>query len=138
MQVFRFEAKSGGISVRHLLTGVLAAFIITALAFVLFSLLIAYSAFPESAIKTVAFSVVVLSLFAAGFLVARKARSRGLVCGLLTGALYMAIFYLLTSLSFGSFGVNFKSFIMLFLSLVSSGAGGIVGINTVKKGNKYI
>lgn len=112
-----------------IIRGVIQAYFITLLIFLVFAILITYTNFPESAIPTVVILTTILSIVIAGAKVAKKAKSKGWLNGAVTGITYMIILYIISSLVFTGFVFDKYVLYMMFLGLFAGALGGIIGIN---------
>ena len=129
-----FDSNSaGGFSIVPLLKGAIIAFVITLIVFTIFSLLVAYAGFPESAINVISILTALLSVFLSGLNVSKKAKSAGWLTGCLTAAVYMLIFYVVTGLVFCDFSVKLYTLVMFLICILAGGVGGMIGINMKKK-----
>ena len=120
------------ISFKNYIKAALAAYIITAVVFILSAVLITYGKANEDTIKILSFVSTFISAAAAGYITASGMEKRGILWGALGGLIYaailMAIFYI-----FGK-NTDFTSgkVLCLVFSLVGGALGGIFGINTKK------
>lgn len=113
--------------------GVLIAAIVTILAFAVFACLLAYTGLPESAIPVIALVTEGAGAFISGFCAAKSAKSRGFMMGLIAGALYMGLIWLISVLSGSGFHPGSHLLTMSGVSLGFGGLGGIFGVNMTPK-----
>ncbi|WHH59030.1 TIGR04086 family membrane protein [Petroclostridium sp. X23] len=121
--------SENNVNIGTVLRGIILAYIITLIIFLIFAVLITYSNFPESAIPTVVVATTVLSIMIAGANVARKARNRGWFNGAISGATYMIVLYFISCLALTGFVFDKYVIYMLILGLFTGAFGGIIGIN---------
>ncbi|WP_164491663.1 TIGR04086 family membrane protein [Staphylospora marina] len=93
------------------------------------ALLLRYSSLDSSSLPTIAYSVNALSLFAAGFAAARKARSRGWIHGGTQGLIYAATILLISFLAFDA-RPTLHPFVLIASSFGTGALGGMLGVNT--------
>ncbi|MGE4283977.1 MAG: TIGR04086 family membrane protein [Clostridia bacterium] len=121
--------SENNVSVGTVLKGIILAYMITLVVFLIFAILITYSDFSENAIPTVVVVTTVLSIIFAGARVARKAKSKGWLNGAISGITYMVILYFISCLALTGFVFDKYVIYMLILGLFSGAFGGIIGIN---------
>lgn len=116
--------------------GILAAYIITIPAFMLFALLLANTDFPQKLISPAVVVTTIISVLTAGSVSTRGLKNRGWLNGSIVGFIYMLILYILSSLMFKNFAIDKYVITMTVIGVLTGAIGGIVGIN-IKKGSKY-
>ena len=119
-----------------LLKGLLASYIVTIPAFLLFALILANLDFPQRLITPVVVVITVISVLTAGAVSTRGVRSKGWLNGSIVGLVYMLILYLFSSIVYKNFAVDRNVLTMTIIGVLSGAIGGIVSINT-KKSPKY-
>lgn len=129
-------ASDNKISIGAIVKGVILAYFITLIVFLVFAILITYTNFPESAIPTVVIVTTILSIVIAGTSVAKKVKSKGWLNGAITGIAYMVILYIISSLALTGFVFDKYVVYMMFLGLCIGAFGGIIGINLKGKGTR--
>lgn len=119
-----------------LLKGLLASYIVTIPAFLLFALILANLDFPQRLITPVVVVITVISVLTAGAVSTRGVRSKGWLNGSIVGLVYMLILYLFSSIVYKNFALDRNVLTMAVIGVLSGAIGGIVSINT-KKSPKY-
>jgi putative membrane protein (TIGR04086 family) len=119
-----------------LLKGLIASYIITIPAFLLFALILSNVDFPQRLVTPVVVIITVISVLTAGAVSTRGVRSRGWLNGSIVGLVYMLILYLFSSIVYKNFAVDRNVLTMTIIGVLSGAIGGIVSINT-KKSPKY-
>ena len=119
-----------------LLKGLLASYIVTIPAFLLFALILSNVDFPQRLVTPVVVIITVISVLTAGAVSTRGVRSRGWLNGSIVGLVYMLILYLFSSIVYKNFAVDRNVLTMTIIGVLSGAIGGIVSINT-KKSPKY-
>lgn len=119
-----------------LLKGLLASYIVTIPAFLLFGLILANLDFPQRLITPVVVVITVISVLTAGAVSTRGVRSKGWLNGSIVGLVYMVILYLFSSIVYKNFALDRNVLTMAVIGVLSGAIGGIVSINT-KKSPKY-
>ena len=117
------------------LKGILAAYIITIPAFMLFALILANTDFPQKLISPAVVVTTIISVLTAGSVSTKGLKSRGWLNGSIVGIIYMLILYIFSSLLFKNFTIDKYVITMTVIGVLTGAIGGILGIN-VKKG-KY-
>ncbi|NLY44307.1 MAG: TIGR04086 family membrane protein [Clostridiaceae bacterium] len=127
-------ASDNKVSIGAIAKGVILAYFVTLIVFLVFAILITYTNFPESAIPTVVIVTTILSIIIGGIRVAKKVKSKGWLNGAITGFAYMLILYIISSLAITGFVFDKYVVYMMFLGLFTGAFGGIIGINLKGKG----
>lgn len=118
------------------LKGILAAYIITIPAFMLFALILANTEFPQKLITPAVVITTVISVLTAGSVSTRGLKNKGWLNGSIVGFVYMLILYLLSSLIYRNFAIDNYVVTMTVIGILTGAIGGIIGIN-IKKSTKY-
>ncbi len=90
---------------------------------------IAYGPVTEAAASTCILLSTVLCIFLAGFLTARRRRSKGFLMGSLAGVLYVAMAYIVSVFAFGNLTPGTGLLKLFGLGMGIGALGGITGIN---------
>lgn len=112
-----------------LLRGLAAAFAITCIIFIGFGILLTYTALSEEVLPTVSLGCTALSAAAAGFDFGNCMGQKGLLWGILAGALYTLFLVLLTGLAGGTMQPTLSALMTLIVAMAGGGIGGILGVN---------
>ena len=118
------------------LKGILAAYIITIPAFMLFALILSNTDFPQKLISPAVVVTTIISVLTAGSVSTRGIKNRGWLNGSFVGLIYMLILYIFSSLIFKNFSVDKYVITMTVIGILTGAIGGIVGIN-IKKDSRY-
>lgn len=122
-----------------ILKGLLASYIVTIPAFMVFALILANVDFPQRLVTPVVVIITVVSVLTAGAVSTRGVRSKGWLNGSIVGLTYMIILYLFSSVVYGNFAVDRNVLTMTVIGVLSGAIGGIMSINSPKVQNyKYI
>ena len=118
-------AAGEGLSLVAVLKGILAAYIVTVPAFMLFALILSNTEFPQRLITVVTTTAGV--------------KSRGWLNGGMVGFIYMAVLYIFSSLIYNNFAIDKYVITMTVIGILTGAIGGILGINfnSGGKGGKY-
>lgn len=108
---------------------VLAAYAVTAVVFVIYACLLTYTDMTEKYMQTVITLTVAASVVTGGFLSGRAVKKRGIVWGMLSGAVYAAIMIIFGCCAVPDFAFGTKTVLIVLVSVCGGGLGGIVGIN---------
>ena len=118
--------------IKHMITGVLIAYAITAIAFLAFALLVTYTNMSERSLPTVVAVTTLLSVMVAGFDAAKGAPSRGWLWGMAAGLAYVVIMAIIMVTVLPTFAVDGRTLLTTILGIAGGGLGGILGINLKK------
>jgi putative membrane protein (TIGR04086 family) len=120
-----------------LLKGLLASYIITIPAFMLFALILTNLDFPQKMMTPAVIVITVISVLTAGSLSTKGVRSRGWLNGSLVGLIYMLILYMFSSILCKNFTIDRYVITMTIIGVLTGAIGGIMSVNTkVKKSPK--
>lgn len=109
--------------------GIVISYLVTIPTFIVFSLILTYTDFPEKLISPAVVITTVISIFTAGSSVTRSVKSRGWLNGGVVGLIYMIVLYFFSSLVLGSFGIDRYALTMILIGVLTGAIGGIVGVN---------
>jgi putative membrane protein (TIGR04086 family) len=123
-------------SLTAVLKGILAAYVITIPAFMLFALILANVDFPQKLITPSVVVTTVISVLAAGSVSTKGLKNRGWINGSIVGFIYMLVLYLFSSLIYRNFAIDRYVITMAVIGILTGAIGGIIGIN-LKQGSKY-
>ncbi|MGB3990031.1 MAG: TIGR04086 family membrane protein, partial [Acetivibrionales bacterium] len=115
-----------------ILKGLLASYIVTIPAFMVFALILANVDFPQRLVTPVVVIITVVSVLTAGAVSTRGVRSKGWLNGSIVGLTYMIILYLFSSVVYGNFAVDRNVLTMTVIGVLSGAIGGIMSINSPK------
>ena len=118
--------------IKHMITGVLMAYAITAIAFLAYALLVTYTNMSERNLPTVVAITTLLSVMVAGFDAAKGAPSRGWLWGMGAGLAYVLIMAIIMVTVLPAFAVDGRTLLTVVLGVAGGGLGGILGINLKK------
>ena len=118
------------------LKGILAAYIITIPAFMLFALILANTDFPQRLISPAVLVTTIISVLTAGSVSTKGLKNRGWLNGSIVGLIYMLILYIFSSLIYKNFVIDKYVITMTVIGVLTGAIGGIIGIN-IKTGSKY-
>ena len=118
------------------LKGIVAAYVITIPAFMLFALILANTDFPQKLISPAVVVTTIISVLTAGSVSTKGLRSRGWLNGSFVGLIYMFVLYMFSSLMFKNFAIDNYVITMTVIGVLTGAIGGIIGIN-IKNRNKY-
>lgn len=120
------------ISPLSLLKGIVISYIITIPTFVIFSLIMTYTDFPEKLISPSVVITTIISILAAASFVTRKTSNKGWLNGSIVGLVYMAVLYIISSIVFNNFAIDRYVISMTLIGVLTGAIGGILGINLKK------
>lgn len=100
--------------------------------FFVLSILLTYTDLEEKIIRPSIIGIISLSLAIGGFRISREKKEKGLISGAILGIIYIVILYLISSLLNMELSISIYSIFMIFLGIISSIVGGILGVNFLK------
>ena len=112
-----------------LIRGMAIAFAITCIIFIGFGILLTYTSVSEDTLPLVSLICTALSAAAAGFDWAACMKRKGILWGLLAGAVYTVLLFFVTGLAGSGFQVELSGIMTLIVALAGGGIGGIFGVN---------
>ena len=115
-----------------LITGVIIAYAITAIAFIATAIGITYTSLQESTVPIIVMITCVVAVITAGFDASRRAEKNGWIWGMAAGILYAAILICIIVWISGGFVLDSRKVMLTLLSIVGGGIGGAIGINFKK------
>ncbi len=128
-----------GLKLISLLKGLLASYIITIPAFMLFALILANLDFPQKLLTPAVVVITVISVLTAGAVSTKGIRSRGWLNGSIAGFVYMLVLYLFSSILCKNFTIDRYVITMTVIGVLAGAIGGIMSINTPRNSKyKYI
>ncbi len=122
-------SKTKNSPVTALLKGTLIGYCITMIVFIIFALLLTYTDISEKLVSPTALVTTAVSCLVCGFITAKKAKSRGLLWGVIGGGLYMLIMFTIGFSTIPAYELNQKMIISLCLALGGGAVGGVFGVN---------
>ena len=117
---------------KNIIKGLLIAFIMTIVSFLIFALILTYTNISETTIFPVIVVITAISILMGSSLGSLKIKKNGLINGGLIGFIYMLSLYIISSCFIGNFGFNTNSVILLVASILAGMLGGIIGVNIGK------
>ena len=125
--------ENESLKIGSLLRGLLASIIVTVLAFILLSLILANTDFPQKLITPAVVLTTIVSVLTAGSVSTRGIHNKGWLNGSVVGLIYMILLYLMSSLVYNDFTIDKYVITMTAIGVLAGAIGGIIGINTGKK-----
>lgn len=121
--------ESSSNSIIKILKGSAISVVTTLILLIIFSLFLTYTNINESTMPTVIIIITGLSILIGSQIATRNIKKNGIVNGALVGIIYIACIYLLSSIVTKDFSLNNYAIIMIAVSLLIGGLGGIIGVN---------
>ena len=118
--------------IKHMITGVLIAYAITAITLLAYAMLVTYTDMSERNLPTIVAITTILAVMVAGFDAAKGAPSRGWLWGMGAGFIYVVIMVIIMVAVLPSFAVDSHTLLTTILGIAGGGLGGILGINLKK------
>ena len=109
--------------------GIVVAYAITCIVFIIYAVLLKYSAVSEGNIRLVVTITSLISVIVAGFDAAKGAKKSGWLWGVIAGAIYAVILICIGIFINGDFTLDTSSVVLIVLSIAGGGLGGVIGIN---------
>ncbi len=114
---------------KMIIKGSAIAIIITIVALLILSFVLAYTDLKESFAMPIIWIILGCSIIIGSIISSRKVKSNGLINGSIVGFIYIFVLYLLSSLIVRNFALNTYSFIAIAISIITGVIGGIIGVN---------
>ena len=112
--------------------GAIFAYLLTAVVFVIYGLLLTYTETTEKNIQIVVMITTVISVLIGGIIASKGVDSKGLFFGMLVGVVYALIMIMVGLCILPVMKITSKMIMIIVLSISAGGIGGIIGINTKK------
>ena len=116
-------------SVVRILKGSIISIITTLILLIIFSAMLTYTNINENRIPTVIIICTALSILIGSQIATSKIKKNGILNGALVGIIYIAFLYIISSCITKNFSLNNYSIIMMLVSILIGGVGGIIGVN---------
>jgi putative membrane protein (TIGR04086 family) len=113
----------------NIIKGVILAYIVSLLLFLITGGLIHFTEIPESVIPTAVTGISALSIILAGVYVAKRTDFRGWLNGGIVGFLYVLVISVLSMFLLPDFSFSLMSVGRLLIGFVVGALGGILGVN---------
>ncbi len=123
------SSKTSYIYVRRAVTAAVVSAVLSLIAIILFSLPVSIQILPESFIPAIMTIITIAGGFLAGYLTALSVPAMGLINGLISGAFYFLIMFVISCIFAPGFAINKATLTNILISLLTAGAGGIFSIN---------
>lgn len=112
--------------------GAIFAYLLTAVVFVVYGLLLTYTETTEKNIQIVVMMTTVISVLVGGIIASKGVDSKGLFFGMLVGVVYALIMIMVGLCILPVMKITSKMIMIIVLSISAGGIGGVIGINTKK------
>lgn len=112
-----------------ILIGTAISILLTLIALLIFSMILAYTNVGEETMETVIIGITGISILAGSSVATSKIKKRGIINGILIGALYIILIYMVSSILNKNYSINQYAIIMSLVGMLSGAVGGIVGVN---------
>lgn len=93
------------------------------------AILVSCTNIKENIVNPSVIFISAISILIGGFLVSKKVKKKGIICGVILGIIYMLIMYIFSSLMNMNFSLESNSLIMIVFGILGGGIGGILGVN---------
>ena len=121
--------KTSYIYIRRSAIAACVSAVLSLIAIILFSIPVSIQILPESFIPALMTIVIIAGGFFCGYLTALSVPAMGLINGLISGAFYFLVMFVVSCIFAPGFAINKTTFTNLLISLLTAGAGGILSIN---------
>lgn len=116
-------------TILKVLRGGLLAIVASILMLIIFAAFLTYTNVNESVIPTVLIIITAISILIGSQITTSSIKKNGILNGILVGAIYITMLYLISSTISKNFSLNNYSIIMIATSIIIGGLGGIIGVN---------
>ncbi len=110
--------------------GVLYAYFLSLLVFLLVSVLVRYTRLSEAVLPYVTYATALVAIFIGAAYVANRLKTRGWLNGGITGLVYLLGLLIFALILLPEFKIHAGYISKIFLAFVAGAAGGIFGINS--------
>ncbi|MCR3922598.1 MAG: TIGR04086 family membrane protein, partial [Firmicutes bacterium] len=110
--------------------GVLYAYFLSLVVFLVFSMLIQYTKLTEAVLPYTAYATSLIAIFIGATYVTKKLQFKGWLNGGITGLIYLLGLVIFAMILLPDFSVDTSYLAKVVLAFVTGAAGGIFGINT--------
>ena len=121
--------KAENRTIKNVAKGVVISLISTCIMLLIFAILLTYTDINESLIDTVIIVITAISILIGSSIGNYKMKKNGLLNGAIIGMGYIITIYLISSILNWKFSLNFKSIIMIMITIFFGILGGIIGVN---------
>lgn len=110
--------------------GSVLAYLITAIIFIIYGVLLTYTDVTEKNTQIIVMVTTAVSVLIGGFVASKGVQNKGLFYGMLVGIVYAIIMIMIGFCFMPTIKVTSKIVTLFTLSICAGGIGGIIGINT--------
>ncbi len=121
-----------GLDFKKIIKGVLLALAFSIFAMVVLSIIIFFADISDRTVSTLVLVLSAISVFLAALILAKNIDSRGLLNGLLLGAVYFLVLVAVSAIVCGSVSFESGNILRCVSALAAGMLGGVMGINTKK------
>lgn len=116
-------------NILRVVKGSIFAIIISIVMLMIFAAFLTYTNINENTIPTVIIVIMAISILIGSQITTSNIKKNGILNGILVGVIYIALLYLISSIVSKNFALNNYAIIMIMVSVVIGGLGGIIGVN---------
>ncbi len=116
----------------YVFKGIIISILITLIGLLVFSIILTNFDIQENIISPVVLIVTACSIIIGSIISSVKIKNKGILNGGIVGGIYILTIYILSSIFLGDFSLNFYSFIMIGIAILTGMLGGIIGVNLKK------
>ena len=115
--------------IKDIIIGVAISFISTMLLFLIFACMMANTSISENLINPSIIILSGISIFFGAGIASKKVQKKGIFVGAAIGGIYIILMYIISSILSCNFSINMYSVMMILISILMGGIGGILGVN---------
>lgn len=119
-------------NMNNIAKGTIISLIFTFISLIILSAVLTYTSVSENIGNSAIIVINGVSILIGSGIVTKNQKSKGILKGGLCGLCYIAIIYVISSLVSLDFSLNTSSIIMITISIIAGGIGGIIGVNLNK------
>lgn len=128
------ETGEKKISILHTAKSVGIAYVVSVVLLLVLSVFMSFRPIENKTVNFIITLITCLSVAVGGFSASRSVGKCGLINGALAGIIYTALLYLIGGVANGGLAFNGATVFAICLGVICGGLGGIVGVNTKKRG----
>jgi putative membrane protein (TIGR04086 family) len=117
------------VNLLRIIKGLIISYLVTLPCFLVFALILSWTDVPEKYTYFVVLITTIISMMVASAYSTRNVKNKGWMNGCVVGILYVSILYLVSSIVFMNFSVDFQVLLSVIIGAIVGCLGGIFGIN---------
>ena len=121
--------KEGNKNMIRIIKGSIISILITLILLTIYAALLSFTNVSENTMVPVVLIITGISILIGSSMSSINIKKQGMLNGGLVGLIYVLLIYVLSSIFFVGFEINFNSILMIIVGIVTGMIGGIIGVN---------